>query len=252
MSHPLFTPRLLLVGVAAVLGLLVGLVGAADRKAAGPHGRSLTSRALEEEREELDELRMPLIPEPAASEPEPARESRPRPRLARISGSVARPGGEPAANARIVLGDMRAACDAEGRFELALEPPAPAADLVAFEPGFEPVLRPSFGASLAAGGETRLDLVLGPPTLTLAGRVVDLEGGAVEGWTVELDEPDLLRDLDLCEPVKCDAEGRFVLPDVPVGLHVVRTFHERRELAVRSSPVEAGTSEVSIVVDPDG
>jgi hypothetical protein len=90
--------------------------------------------------------------------------------------------------------------------------------------------------------------VLGPPTLTLSGHVRDAEGKPAKNWTVELDGRDLLADLGLREHVRTDAEGAFTLIDVPSGVHVVRAWKERRELASFSDPAEAGAEGVRVVV----
>ena len=45
-----------------------------------------------------------------------------------------------------------------------------------------------------------------------------------------------------------DAEGAFTLVDVPAGVHIVRAWKERRELAHYSDPAEAGSEGVRVVV----
>jgi hypothetical protein len=125
------------------------------------------------------------------------------------------------------------------------------ADLIAWEPGHEPVLRPAFGASLAAHGETRVRLVLGPETLVLEGSVIGTDGRAAIGWTVELDGFDPLASFGLREPVRTDDDGRFVLTDVPDGTHLVRAWKTNPRAAFRSPPAASGTSGLTIVVAPE-
>jgi hypothetical protein len=191
----------------------------------------------------------PLEPEAAA----PARTSTPARALAaptaRLVGVVFRPEGEPASGARVLLGQQQAHCSADGRFELLLAPHGAGEDLLAFEPGHEPVLRANFTATQTPDEDAELRLVLGPPTHALHGTVVDRDGRPQKGWTVELDEPDPLADSGLRERVRTDAAGSFVITDVPEGIHVVRAWRERAEFAVRSTPIAAGERGLTIVVD---
>lgn len=247
-------PAALLLAVAFVLALLVGLVGSAGRADSRP--RSIAPAEPREPGRASVVLRTPVAPLPDEVEPPPAparKEKKPAPpsRSARVklTGIVLRPEGEPAAGAQVVLGQQHAGCDPEGRFELELSADVGSADLVAFEPGHEPVLRPVFGASLGAGGENSVRLVLGPETLTLSGTVVGTNGQPLEGWTVELDGHDLLATFGLREAARTDGDGRFTLGDVSAGVHVVRAWKDRRELAFRSAPAAAGETGISIVAE---
>ena len=237
--------------------LLIGLVRSGER----PDSRARASRSLEPWKPaEPVSLRVPIVPAPA--EVAPARPSRPGPteaaqatneqrrEPARLSGLVLRPEGDPASDARVVLGEQRARCTPDGRFELVLADGAAPADLLAFEPGYEPVLRPAVGAGLAAGATHELRLVLGPSTLSLTGTVTTRAGEPLAGWTVELDGLDPLATFGLRESVLTDAEGRFLLSDVPNGVHVVRAFAAQRELAFRSPPIAAGEEGLIVLADP--
>lgn len=247
-SGPLF----LLGGVAALLLLLVGLVGSADRTVSGPRARAFGEPSVPAAPART-ELRSPLVLAPAeyGPAPEPAVEAAASTRTedARLVGLVLRPDGEPARGARVVLGQQHGRCDADGRFELALPPDVAGADLIAFEPGFEPVLRPSFGSALAHGGESRVSLLLGPETLSLSGMVRTSDGTPLKNWNVELDELDPLVSFGLRERVRTDGKGAFLLTDVPAGTHVVRAWKERPSAAFRSEPFAAGASGLAIVVD---
>lgn len=255
MAHPKLVSSLALAATAASLALLVGLVQSGGRGAA--HERARGSAEMEPAAPAHDTLRTPLVPAPSEPAPPPPADARsseppsaPKPKGAHLRGSVVLPDGEPAVEARVVLGLQHGRCDRLGHFELALGDEPGDGDLVAFLPGFEPALRPSFAANLAPGHDGEVQLVLGPPTLTLAGTVVDGAGAPLKNWTVELDELDPLATLGLRERVRTDGDGRFVLLDVPTGVHVVRAWKERVEEAYRSLPVDSGATGVSIVADP--
>jgi hypothetical protein len=120
---------------------------------------------------------------------------------------------------------------------------------VAFEPGFEPAVRRGVGSM--PGGPLEVRLVLGAETLSLSGRVIARDDRPLKRWVVELDGPDVLQDYGLREEVRTDGDGRFVLSDVPAGVHVVRAWRERRELAYRSAPASAGEVGLTIVAESD-
>ncbi|NOT32409.1 MAG: carboxypeptidase regulatory-like domain-containing protein [Planctomycetes bacterium] len=256
MSHALPKPVLpLFVAVAGALALLIGLVRSSGRESSRPRDVHPIEEAAAGE--EPSSLRVAIAPTPSEAKPfpdhpeaAPASVPAARHELARLSGIVLRPEGDPASEARVVLGAQHARCRADGRFELVLEEQTGAGDLLAFEPGYEPILRPALGASLAAGSTHELRLVLGPSTRSLTGAVLARDGRPLKGWTVELDGIDPLADFGLRERVSTDADGHFVFPDVPAGLHVVRAYAERRELALRSAPIAAGADGLVIFADP--
>jgi hypothetical protein len=250
MSAPASKPAVLLAAAVGGMVLLIGWVSSARRAAtelqALPpieawHGNSSHEAVL---------VAPPRLLELGAPAPtgveEPSRATRP----GRLSGFVLREDGALAANALLVLGKQHERANAEGKFEMQLPADVSTADLVAYAPGFEPALRPAYGAQLDPSGENHVRLVLGPVAQSLTGRVVDADGLPRKGWTVELDEPDLLRDLGLRDNVRTDGKGVFTIPDVPGGVHVVRVFKQRRELAVRSDPAVAGELGLTVVV-PD-
>lgn len=244
-------PAALLLAVASMLALLVGLVGSGGRPTSRPRWIASAEPRAPERASVV--LRTPVlapqeVESPAAPVQTKSGPTASKPTRAKLTGIVLRPEGEPAAGARVLLGQQQARCDAEGRFELTLAPERSGTDLLAFEPGHEPALRPAFGLGLGAGGEHSVRLVLGPQTLTLDGTVSDANGEPLEGWIVELDELDLLADFGLREPVCTDGEGRFVISDVCAGVHVLRAWRERRELAFHSAPAAAGESGIAIVV----
>jgi hypothetical protein len=253
---PPASPRsfaLVIVGVAGALALSIGLVRSGGRDGSRPRS---ARPIVEVEQAEPANLRVALTPAPSEPSAPPVQAPAATPaaasdrrELPRLSGLVLRPEGDPASEARVVLGDQQARCRPDGRFELVLSASSGAGDLLVFEPGYEPVLRPAVGASLAPGSAPELRIVLGPSTLSLTGVVITRDGRALAGWKVELDGLDPLAAVGLREPTLTDAEGRFVLPDVPSGIHVVRTFAARRELAFRSAPSAAGEEGLVITVD---
>ncbi len=261
MPHTSSKPLLLVIVGAGALALLVGLVRSASRDGSRPRSNGTVEAWRPEEPVSLRVPVVPLSNEAPASEPvssatraHPAVTSRnsgeQRRELARVAGIVLRPEGDPASEARVLLGKQQARCGADGRFELVLTDDASAADLLAFEPGYEPALRAAFGANLVAGSTPELRLVLGPSTLSLSGSVTDHEHHPLKGWTVELDGIDPLAASGLRERVRTDAAGHFLLTDVPTGIHIVRAFQERRELAFRSPPIGAGEEGLVILAEP--
>jgi hypothetical protein len=246
-------PVFLLAVVAATMALLVGLVGSARRAPASVR----TLAPLEPWTPAGPAETVLATPRPVGAE-DPAPPAAPQgssstapaaPKHVLVRGVVLRPDGEPAAQARLKLGGQVARSSAEGTFQMAFSTGSEGDDLVAFLPGFEPAVRPAFGSS--PSGEYDVRLVLGPETLALAGTVVDAVGHPLKGWTVELDGPDPLRDYGLREAVRTDHEGRFVLGDVPAGVHVVRAWRKQRENPTRSGPAAAGEQGLTIVAASD-
>jgi hypothetical protein len=257
MTHKKLTSTLVLAAMAAVLTLMVGLVQSGGRGVAHPRAPGKVEPPASPAAVR-DVLRTPLMPSAAAPEAPPpvaapvvapAVESSTKPRTARLIGTVWRPDGEPAPEARVVLGLQHARCDREGRFELVLGDDPAGADLIAFQPGYEPALRPNFGSGLTREHDGEVRLTLGPPTLSISGTIVDRGGAPLKNWTVELDELDPLASFGLREHVRSDGDGRFLLTDVVTGVHVVRAWKERPEAVYRSLPVESGATSVTIVAD---
>jgi hypothetical protein len=252
MASPSSKPVWALLAMALVLVPLVGLVGSGERSPTRPRALPVSAPW---ERVEEPILHAPVILPPLDSEapapprPEPPAAPEGREERWHLVGFVLRPEGEPASGARVVLGSRQARCDPDGRFELALAGGEAGADLIAFEPGHEPVWHRSEGNGAASPEAGVLRIVLGPETLALSGTVVGHDGLPLPGWTVELDGPDPLRDAKLREPVRTDGEGRFLITDVPAGVHVVRVWRESRELAVRSTPFLAGEQGLEIVAE---
>ena len=246
-----FRLNALLIAVAASLGVLIGIVGAARREP-GSRGSALV---LPVRAPEALSARVPVAAsEVISSATEPADEQPPAaaqpatPSRARVVGFVFHLDGSPAEAARVLLCGQEERADAEGRFELSVLADPARADLVAFVSGYEPALRPAFGGELVPGTTYEVRLVLGSPTTTVSGHVLDHDGNALKNWNVELDGPDPLAELGLRERVRTDSEGAFTLIDVPAGVHILRAWKERRELGYLSAPIEAGASGTTVVV----
>jgi hypothetical protein len=240
----------LLPAIAALLGA-VGLVASAGRAPSRP--RSVSGFRVASSAASVA-LVPPVVLAPLAVAPEPERRAEENaagalPVALRLAGRVSRPDGEPAAGACVLLGPARATCGPDGAFELLAADELGAADLVVFEPGYEPVLWPAFGSGLGPGSSSDLRFVLGPPSGSLSGTVVDRAGRPLAGWSVGLDGIDPLETFDLRAPVRTDPAGRFRIDDVPRGVHVVRAWRERRELASRSAPAAVGSEGLAIVVE---
>lgn len=95
-----------------------------------------------------------------------------------VTGLVVHADGSPAREAGVLLGDNRTVCDDRGRFELPLGNRTRRQDtLVAYVPGFQTAVEPSFGARFDDGGQTSdVRLQLGGASLSIRGRVFDASG----------------------------------------------------------------------------
>jgi RNA polymerase sigma-70 factor (ECF subfamily) len=108
-----------------------------------------------------------------------------------VSGQVLDPHGRPAAGALVSLGPSTATADEEGTFTLRVPEGGTSARWMAVKPGYQPAIE-SPSAALQAGraeaGEFVL-LRLGPPPLSIEGRVVDSRGEPMSGVKVWLADP---------------------------------------------------------------
>ena len=175
-----------------------------------------------------------------------------RPRLA---GTVLRPDGKAARGATLLLAGSRAVADEEGAFELVLASPAEEAELVVFEPGFDPLVVPGFGAGLSSPGVHPVGTLRLPATrLVLAGRVLDATGAPLADVQVELFDATGIDGLDgTLESLasgatgrRTDAEGRFEL-----GGLLPREYRIRVPIAGEFGPFRAGAGELRLVVEKD-
>jgi hypothetical protein len=252
-------PRLVLgAAIVACVGL-IGLLGAGtgdrhvERSSRAPDWRAPSQRSS------VDLLRPAEVPpEPAeatveelGAPPEDARATRtPGPEALRLRGDVFLRDGSPAANARILVGRHSERCNREGHFDFPL-PSVPAdADLLAFLPGHEPARITAYGARFAAGAtEDHVRLVLGPPSLSIAGTVVDSAGRAHKNWIVELAGDDPLGVVIPREVVRTDAQGAFRVPDVPTGWFALRVRRSPHDEGFVTQEFEAGELAARVILE---
>lgn len=178
-----------------------------------------------------------------------------------VTGTVRYANGSPAAQARVVFDRHRTSTDAAGRFEL----PAVFGDcsLTAWLPGLQPAIVAGLGSGLlqepASGRD--LELVLGGPTRSISGQVLDAQGqpragvrvllgdgttyGTVLGWL----ESEIGGQSDHGEITNDD--GRFTLRGLSARNYQVRAIDESSLLVLESGPVAAGTADLVLAAPPD-
>ncbi|MFN0244627.1 MAG: sigma-70 family RNA polymerase sigma factor [Planctomycetota bacterium] len=108
-----------------------------------------------------------------------------------VRGRVVSEHGEPVARARVALGLTSVPTDERGEFAIALSRAVTADRLTAVKAGFRPVTlaRPQEPRAEESGWPDFVELRLGGPALTIAGRVVDAEGKPRAGLRVWLADP---------------------------------------------------------------
>ena len=182
---------------------------------------------------------------------------------AAIAGFVLHADGRPAASAKVQWGRDRTTSAEDGSFALQLRGGrAQRGPLVAFLVGFQgAVLHEVFPQYVDSGlSPPPVELVLGPPALTLEGEVWDASGAPCAGWRVSLLDgeeasvnrapPVLVENLvaDNDGTVESDEAGRFLLGGLSARDYTVRAFDPETLVQVRSKPVPAG-SRVVLHVD---
>jgi len=171
-----------------------------------------------------------------------------------LSGRVMSPSA-PLAGAEVTLTRpdgseiARARTDPSGQFFLALDDAVENGVLVAQAKGFAPTLR--IGERVQRGERRNLGMLRLEPGVEVAGRVVDAAGRGVAGALVRLRGPALvgLANRPLAETV-ADAQGRFVLRDVPFGqvrIEANAAGHGGRAL----DPVDAPARELVLALAPE-
>ncbi len=118
--------------------------------------------------------------------------TRPKSALAgSVRGVVLGPNGQAVKEARVALGLTSVQTDRDGEFTIDLQRSVTADVLRAVKVGFQPATmdRPGDATGPRAGWPDHVELRLGPPPLTITGRVVDHEHKALPGARVWLSDP---------------------------------------------------------------
>lgn len=257
-------PRLALgAAIAACVGLIGFLgSGSATRRSAPPASApdwSTPSRSAVV----VDPLRTPAVPPETPEDPSGSptavptagmavgtAAATPAPRATlRLQGDVFLQDGRAAANARVVVGRHNERCDARGHYDFSLPSVPEDADLMAFLGGYEPARITRYGARFAVGAtEDHVRLVLGPPSRSIAGLVVDEEGRPHKNWLVELAGDDPLGVAIARDVVRTDGSGAFRVPDVPEGWFALRVRRSPHDDGFVTQEFEAGTEDARVVL----
>lgn len=182
-----------------------------------------------------------------------------------VAGRVLRADGGPAAGASVRLGEQRTRAREDGTFRLACGTPFDETPLAAWLPGVQPAVLERFGERLrsAPDGLPPVELVLGPPALELAGRLLDARGEPLVGWEVSLASgtelsafrvPPQFVESEVSgiePPVLSDSRGAFRLGGLRARSYVVRAWARDKLLSLRSPPVEAGRDDLVLTLPED-
>jgi len=177
----------------------------------------------------------------------------PEPERLRLVGTVLRPDGAPASEARVILAGTASATDETGAFELTPASAPGDADLFVVEAGYDPLVVPAFGAGLMGPGTVSAGVLRLPATrLALSGRVTDAAGNSL-CVALELLDPTRVDGLDptleqaaSSTPFRTPstaADGSFELR----GL-LDREYRLRADGA-EFGPFRAGTRDLHLVVE---
>ncbi|MEO0652127.1 MAG: carboxypeptidase-like regulatory domain-containing protein, partial [Planctomycetota bacterium] len=176
-----------------------------------------------------------------------------------FEGQVVAAGGGPVAGATVFLGANRLETDAQGRFRFELGELAPDATLAVVAAPWQAVHEPNFGRELLAdpGNNGVRTIVLDRLARTLRGRVVDGNGVALDGVSLNLFDPDLpgtgFSTLERMagerdRQVQTDATGAFELPGLSTRAYRLRVFDRDRSLFWVSDPIAADAEYVELTV----
>ena len=182
-----------------------------------------------------------------------------------LEGTVEHEDETPAAGARIHLGgaaDVRA--DEEGKFRLPLQKVYEHTPLVATLAGSQPAVVPDYDLVLESTDlhPPPVRLVLGPPPLAIAGRVIAKNGSPLAAWTVGLFDPLVLtpnRSPSLtAEKLTANAEpkcvtredGRFRIEGLRNVAYRLQAWN-RDGAVIYSDPIQAGAQDVVLELPDD-
>lgn len=180
----------------------------------------------------------------------------------RVRGQVIDLHGAPVAGAQVVVGHAAERTDDRGLFDLDATRAGKATVLRAAAAGLQP-------AALAWPIDPPLDFVvlqLGPPALTIAGKVRRADGSPAAHVAVQPADGDVLGAtaqpegrIRLLEEqiggydhgVTTDAMGDFVLPGLLPRAYSLRVFEEQTGVVFRTAPIEAGNHAAIIDLPAD-
>jgi protocatechuate 3,4-dioxygenase beta subunit len=186
------------------------------------------------------------------------------PVAAALEGIVVHEDGQPAPGSRVHLEGVDAAADAEGRFRLPLRHVDAKTPLVATLAGFQPAIVPDYDAVLEATDlhPPSIRLVLGPPPLSISGRVLGSDGAPQAKWRVSLLDPMVLTPYRApaatAEKLTSNAEatsvtgddGRFRLEGLRSAAYRLQAWNHEGAM-IRTDPIQAGAQDVVIRVPDD-
>ena len=180
----------------------------------------------------------------------------------RVAGRVLDPELRPVEDAEVCWHGYNTFTKEDGSFAFELESWFEVEEpLMAVKEGYRPAVVDDFGRRVARSREGHEDrtLVLGPPPLAIAGRVLDAAGEPQEGWCVALEDPTPKWELCVEEavsgvrhPVVTDAEGRFAIGGLFERPYRLRVWHPETHLVVVSEPYPAGTREAAVHLPAGG
>jgi len=184
-----------------------------------------------------------------------------------IEGSVVHEDERPAPGAQVHYAGATIATDELGRFRWSSAvQPAPSLALVATKPGSQPgTVSACTELLLERGGELlELRVALGPPTLSIAGRVLTADDRPCAYWRVQLAQGTALNEdafpLTLAEHlsvsdaqqthVTTDPEGRFRLRGLSAREYELLAFDPNTLLSLRAESVPAGKRDLILRLAP--
>ncbi len=179
-----------------------------------------------------------------------------------LEGFVVDANGQPAKGAAVQLGSSKTKSGDGGLFRLPIPRLSPTTPLCAAKPGSQPGLIPNFLAIVeeANGTPDPVELVLGGPTLSITGQVVDQAGAPCRGWIVSMtDETEISQyrvPIDSAEglsrtsnsQVTTDSLGRFRVEGLMPRDYILQTY-DKETLLRTEKTLPAGSTAVKLVVE---
>lgn len=181
-----------------------------------------------------------------------------------LEGVVVHEDGSPAPGAFVHLDDRKTETDERGGFRLEIWSTEGDAPLVATKKGFQAAVFPEYGRVIDAtdGHPPPARLVLGPAPLTIAGRVLEIDGTPCRGWSVSIALGTAITQNRI--PVitaeslaagkeiqkSTDEQGAFELEGLRDMPYVLQAWGRDGRM-IRSAPIDAGTRDVELRCEPD-